>query len=98
MSDANKQIHVFISGLVQGVFFRKTTQERALTLGLTGWVRNRKDGRVEATVSGDESTLLTMLNWLGKGPVTARVNNVSIRWTDECKQEVFTGFTILDTY
>lgn len=95
MSDSKRLIHVFVSGTVQGVYFRKSTQEKAQQLSLNGWVRNRLDGRVEAKILGEESDILSMLNWLGKGPVRARVNNVEIVWIEEV--EHLTGFEILET-
>ena len=95
MSDSKRLIHVFVSGTVQGVYFRKSTQERAQHLGLNGWVRNRLDGRVEAKILGEEGDILSMLSWLGKGPVHARVNNVEIVWVEEV--EHLNGFEILAT-
>ena len=95
MSESNRLIHVYVSGTVQGVFFRKSTQEKAQSLGLNGWVRNRSDGRVEAKVLGEETSILNMLNWFGKGPVRARVTNVEIQWIEEL--EHLTGFEILET-
>lgn len=76
----SKCIHVFVEGIVQGVFFRKSTVERASELGLIGWVRNLQDGRVEVLAEGEERSLLSLLNWLGKGPERARVSNLTIAW------------------
>ena len=68
-----KTIHCFISGRVQGVFFRATTREQAILFGLTGWVRNLPDGRVEVMVSGDEEQVDQLRNWLKRGPDMAQV-------------------------
>jgi acylphosphatase len=66
-----------VGGRVQGVFFRATTRDRATALGLSGWVNNRDDGRVEVVVCGDEASLATFKAWLWDGPSGARVNEVS---------------------
>lgn len=73
-----KRIHVYISGRVQGVFFRYTSKELADQLGVTGWIRNLPDGRVEAVVEGDEDKVDEMLEFLSKGPPLARVDNIEI--------------------
>ncbi len=75
-----KCIHVLVHGLVQGVFFRKSTVEQAEIRELCGWVRNRSEGQVEVLAVGDERNLLTLLAWLGKGPERARVTKVDIQW------------------
>ena len=78
---ANLQsMHVFVKGKVQGVYYRKSTQEQALRMGLEGWVRNLTDGRVECRALGCESDLLTLLSWLGKGPERARIERVDVQW------------------
>ena len=73
-----KRIHVFISGRVQGVFFRTTAKELADELGVTGWIRNLSDGRVEAVVEGEEDKLKEMIDFFKKGPPLARVDKVEI--------------------
>jgi acylphosphatase len=72
------EIHVRISGRVQGVWFRQSTRERAEELGLCGWVRNLPDGRVEAFLSGEESAINAALAFLREGPSMARVDEVQI--------------------
>ena len=86
-----KTIHVFVSGRVQGVCFRMYTQQQASMLGLTGWVRNLPDGRVEVMASGDESQLATFENWLHKGPDMAKVLNVE---SSTLEKKEFNDFTI----
>jgi acylphosphatase len=69
-------LHAFVSGRVQGVWFRKNTQEQAQMLGLTGWVRNLSDGRVEVMAFGEEASLKVLEVWLSKGPMLANVIHV----------------------
>ncbi len=79
-------IHCFVSGLVQGVWYRASTQEQAKKLGLIGWVRNLSDGRVEAMLCGDETQVLEMLEWLRIGPPRAKVSDVTheeVDWKDD---------------
>lgn len=73
------RIHVYISGQVQGVFFRSSCKELADQLDLKGWVRNLPDGRVEAVFSGDNDKIEQMLAWFKKGPPGARVDDVQIK-------------------
>ncbi|NOZ29795.1 MAG: acylphosphatase [Chloroflexi bacterium] len=72
--------HVYISGHVQGVFFRAETQRMARKLGLTGWVRNLWDGRVEAVFEGDPQDIEHMIRWCWRGPEEAAVENVEVRY------------------
>ena len=67
-----------ITGIVQGVGFRYAMLAQARLLGVTGWVRNRRDGSVEAMVSGDAGQLAAMLDWSRSGPGGAAVDNVMI--------------------
>jgi len=76
------RLHVLIDGRVQGVGFRFSTESRALTLGLSGWVRNRADGRVEAEFEGTKAPLEEMLEWCRHGPRLARVTNVEASWEE----------------
>jgi acylphosphatase len=71
-----KRIHVYISGRVQGVFFRAATRRAAADLNLTGWVRNMADGRVEACFEGKDENIDKMLEWCHIGPPAARVEEV----------------------
>lgn len=68
--------HFLVSGRVQGVFFRAATQATAHRLGLTGWVRNLPDGRVELVACGAEEKLKQLEAWLWQGPPHARVEQV----------------------
>ena len=71
-----KRVHVYISGRVQGVFFRAETQRAAIGFNLTGWVRNIADGRVEACFEGKDENIDKMLEWCHIGPPAARVEEV----------------------
>ena len=68
--------HFLVRGRVQGVFYRAATQERALQLGLTGWVRNVENGDVELVACGDPASLDLLEQWLWQGPPAARVSTV----------------------
>ena len=78
----DKTIHCFVSGRVQGVCFRMSTREKATILGLTGWVRNLIDGRVELIASGEESLIDELREWLNHGPKMANVLNVESKNID----------------
>ncbi len=67
---------VIIEGRVQGVFFRHHTQEIAFRLGVKGWVKNRRDGRVEAVFEGDPERVDQIIQWCHRGPSEARVTKV----------------------
>jgi acylphosphatase len=73
--------HVFISGRVQGVFYRASTKNMAEQLGLKGWVRNTSDGWVEALFEGDETAVKDMISWCHKGPRSAEVSDVTVDYT-----------------
>ncbi len=86
-------LHAFVSGRVQGVWFRQSTVETALVHGLSGWVRNLDDGRVELMASGDEHGLMQLEAWLSIGPELSRVAEVKSEWIDNV--EDFEGFVII---
>ncbi len=70
--------HLFVSGRVQGVFFRQSTLIEAQNLGVTGWVRNLIDGRVEAVFEGEEHAVKMLVNYCRQGPPFARVTNLDV--------------------
>ena len=72
------KVNVIIYGKVQGVYFRFNTKNIAEKLGLTGWVRNTTDGKVEAVFEGDEKKIFNMIEWCSKGPSDAQVNKIEI--------------------
>lgn len=73
---SEKRIHAIIRGRVQGVFFRKYTQEQANNLKLSGWVRNLPDRSVETVFQGEKKTVEQMLTWLYKGSPYSQVTEV----------------------
>jgi acylphosphatase len=75
-----KRIHCFFSGLVQGVGFRYTVHSLAHTLGVTGWVRNLPDGRVELVGESSEATLLQLLKAIQNSGPGSYVRNVDVKW------------------
>ena len=75
-------LHLFISGQVQGVSYRINAARMAATLGLTGWVRNLADGRVELLAQGEEKSLRNLLTWAHQGPSQARVDHVETSWVE----------------
>lgn len=72
-----------VEGKVQGVFFRASTREQALRLGLRGWARNLPDGRVEVVAAGEERAIDALAQWLEDGPPSARVDAVLREETGE---------------
>lgn len=83
---------LLISGRVQGVCFRHHTRQTAQNNGVTGWVRNLPDGRVEVVLEGEESTVMATVDGCRRGPEWARVDTIDIQ-----EQEIdndFAGFTI----
>lgn len=86
-----RRAHVFIAGKVQGVFFRATTREKARDLGVSGWVRNLEDGRVEAVFEGEPEAVEEMLEFCHEGPEAARVEEVEVQ---EEEPEGLEGFSV----
>jgi acylphosphatase len=87
-----KRIEIIVRGRVQGVYFRATAEREARQHGLTGWVKNRKDGSVEMVVEGEEDAVKDFLAWAQLGPSTARVDKVETRWRSYTGE--FTDFRI----
>ncbi len=77
---AKARAHVYVSGRVQGVFFRQNTKRQAQSQGVKGWVRNLDDGRVEAVFEGEESAVKALVDFCSKGPIGAMVNIVTVFW------------------
>ena len=75
-----------IHGRVQGIGYRYATQTEAIRLGLTGWVRNLPDGRVEAFFEGPRDGIESMLEWCGSGPRLARVDGVETQWLESAAE------------
>jgi acylphosphatase len=71
-----KRVHLCIRGRVQGVWYRASTEQQARELGLRGWVRNRRDGSVEAVAEGEDEAVEALVRWCHQGPPLARVSEV----------------------
>jgi acylphosphatase len=84
--------HAFVSGRVQGVFFRSETQDEASRRNVSGWVRNTADGRVEAVFEGEKEDVEKLIDFCRKGPPGARVTKVDVRWENYTGE--FRGFRI----
>lgn len=86
------QAHVFVKGRVQGIFFRAFVRQQAQALGLSGWVRNLPDGRVEAVLVGEKEKIKRVIKKCRQGPPLARVSEVEVAWSEP--KEFFSGFEI----
>ncbi|HEY5736469.1 MAG TPA: acylphosphatase [Nitrosopumilus sp.] len=82
---SNYRVRLFVTGKVQGVFFRQSLKVMAKKNNVFGWVKNLKDGRVEAILEGNEENVSRLVEWAHAGPANARVEDVDIH------NEKFTG-------
>lgn len=82
MNEESGRAHVYVSGDVQGVFFRDATEKKARELGLTGWVSNLPDGRVEALFEGPRERVDEMVEWCEHGSSRATVEDVEAEYGD----------------
>jgi acylphosphatase len=87
-----ERAHLFIEGRVQGVFYRAFARDAAQNLGLSGWVSNLPDGRVEAVFEGDRQEIERAIAECYKGPPASMVTNIDVRW--EPPRGDLTGFDI----
>ena len=87
------QANIFIHGFVQGVGLRQFIKNNAKKLGLSGWVKNLSDGRVEILAQGEKDKIEKLIKLTEKGSFFADVKSVVVDWTKE--EEHFDGFTIL---
>jgi len=90
----NVAYRVFVTGKVQGVWFRRSTQQKAVELGVNGWVRNLHDGRVEVQLEGERGPVDALLAWLEHGPSAARVDSLQ---QDNTGAEGLRGFELRPT-
>lgn len=91
----NMHAHVRIDGRVQGVYFRDATRDEAYRLGVTGWIRNLPDRRVEAVFEGSDSAVSQLVAYCRVGPALARVDHLDVRYSKYTGR--FSGFAILKT-
>ena len=80
-----QRIHIFLTGKVQGVFFRQATKVVAIKNNVTGWVKNLENGEVEILLEGDDKNVNSVIDWCRNGPANSRVDEIKI------KQEEFSG-------
>lgn len=90
--DEKIRAHIFVFGRVQGVFFRENTKKKAEKSGVQGWVKNLRDGRVEAVFEGDRQNVEKLVNWARKGPIWAKIEALDVIWEDY--QAEFKAFEI----
>jgi acylphosphatase len=84
-----KTLHAIVSGRVQGVGFRYFVEEKALCLGLNGWVRNLRSGQVEVLATGEEEDIDRFLSALKRGPGLSKVTHVEVDWGNPPSEEPF---------
>jgi len=82
MKEEKVGAHVLVSGIVQGVFFRANTAEKAKELSLLGWVKNLPDGRVEAVFEGEKEKIEEIIDWLKSHPGMSKVEKVEVDWQE----------------
>jgi acylphosphatase len=85
-------LRFYVSGRVQGVWFRASAQQEATRLGITGWAKNLPDGRVEVVACGDQDKLVILHEWLKHGPLLAKVEKVT---QEELPWQSYEGFQTL---
>lgn len=91
----NVRAHVFVSGRVQGVFFRVETRYEAMKQNIVGWVRNTSDGRVEAIFEGEREDVEQLIDFCKSGPPGARVTKIDVQWKEYTRE--FKAFKIRRT-
>ena len=87
-----KQIHIFVTGRVQGVFFRQSTRVIAIKNNVSGWVRNLDDGRVEIVAQGETNNVDNLAHWCKTGPANSRVDEFELK--EESTTEEFENFEV----
>jgi acylphosphatase len=87
-----RSVQLIITGKVQGVFYRASARRKANELGITGWIKNNKDGNVEVIASGDDTQIEKFINWCKQGPDNAVVERVIVK---EKENLHFKDFTIV---
>ena len=85
--------HIYVSGKVQGVFFRQNTMKKAQSVDVLGWVKNLDDGRVEAVLEGEEETVKAVIEFCKVGPKGAQVIEINVNW--ELYRGEFQSFNIV---
>lgn len=87
--ETGARAHVIVRGRVQGIFFRAETRSEALSLGLSGWVRNLADGSVEAVFEGERPHVEQAIEWCAHGPAGASVDRMEANWEEPLGERGF---------
>ena len=87
-----KRIHIFVTGRVQGVFFRQSTRVMAIKNNVNGWVHNLDDGRVEIIAEGEKQNIGNLVNWCKTGPANSRVDEFEL--SEENVTDDFENFEV----
>ena len=90
---SNQCVRLFVTGRVQGVFFRQSLKAKAIQNDIFGWVKNLQDGRVECLLEGNEKNISVLVKWANSGPANAIVENVEVH--NEKFDNEFTKFDVL---
>ena len=90
-----QRVHLLVSGKVQGVFFRQALKVVAKKNNVLGWVRNLKDGRVEAILEGDTKSVNSVIEWTRTGPANSRVDDIEVNIEDVYSGNKFSIFEVL---
>ena len=90
-----QRVHILVSGKVQGVFFRQALKVVAKKNNVLGWVRNLKDGRVEAILEGDNKSVNSVIEWTHIGPANSRVDDIEVNIEDVYSGNKFSIFEVL---
>jgi acylphosphatase len=90
-------VHLRIAGRVQGVGYRDALRREALANGVAGWVRNRRDGTVEALLQGTPAAIETVIAWARHGPPAAHVNGIDVGAAPADLERLYNGFEFLPT-
>lgn len=88
-----KRVHLIISGFVQGIGYRAWIKREATKLGITGWVKNREDGEVEAICEGKPESIEALINLAKQGPLLSQINQVEVKW--EASRGEYASFEIV---
>ena len=90
---SNQRLRLFVTGRVQGVFFRQSLKAKSIQNNIFGWVKNLQDGRVECLLEGNEKNISVLVEWANSGPANAIVENVEVN--NEKFDNEFTKFDVL---
>ena len=90
---SHQRVRLFVTGRVQGVFFRQSLKAKSIQNDVFGWVKNLQDGRVECLLEGNEKNISVLVKWANSGPANAIVENVEVH--NEKFDNEFTTFDVL---